>query len=188
MSSRRLAAVAVLATLGALALPATALAHTRLAGAFAMTGRITAARGVMGEHVGEAVSRTWVFGAPCPAGQCLIESLVRSQATGQDRVTLRRPGILVLDRWVGMGSFFAPLRCGSRVYPRGERVFFTIRVRITVVAVLGGAPAATGISASYTSYRRTNRTRCVPDLGRDAAVYTGTLITPTPPAPTPAPG
>ncbi|MDQ6777919.1 MAG: hypothetical protein M3071_17300 [Actinomycetota bacterium] len=187
MSNRRLATVLVLVPL---ALPSAALAHTRLAGEFMMTGRITAAQAVAGEHVGETVTRTWTFLPTCPAGQCLTEELVRARAVGTDATSLRRPKISVLNYWTGEGSFFAPLICEARVYPMGERVFFRIAVQITGTTLVAGAPVATSVKASYDSYRRTNRTRCVYPAGHDAAVYTGTLVTPpTPqPAPTPAPG
>jgi hypothetical protein len=148
--------------------------HTRLAGQFAMTGHITAARGVPGEHVGEAVTRTWSFVAPCPAGQCSSEQLMRMRATGVDVVILRRDHGM-FGHWIGRGSFLAPLKCAGRVDPTGERVFFTVAVRITAVQIVAGAPLASAIFARYSSYKRTNRTRCVSALGRDAAVYTGAL-------------
>jgi hypothetical protein len=186
MIRRRLANLLVLAPL---ALPVPALAHIRLTGAFTMAGRITVAHAVPGERAGQSVARMWTFMAPCPAGQCRNETLVRARAIGADTVMLRRPSG-VFSRWVGTGSFYGPLSCGSRVYPRGERVWFTIKVRITATAVVNGQTVATTVSASYASDRRTNRTPCVAALGRDAAVYTGTLImpAPVPPAPTPAPG
>lgn len=193
MSNRRLATLLVLAPL---ALPGGALAHIRLAGQFTMTGRITVARAVPGEYVGETFARTWNFAAPCPTGQCQTESLIRPRVSGVDTLTLRRRPT-VFSRWTGQGSFYAPLMCGSQVYPRGERVFFRIKVQITGAMLVSGVPVANSVKASYESYRRTNRTRCVSALGRDAAVYTGTLVMPTPPpppvattptAPTPAPG
>jgi hypothetical protein len=184
--NRRLAALLVLIPL---ALPGLAAAHIRLAGEFVMTGRVTAAHAVPGEHVGEQVVRGWEFVAPCPAGQCRTEQLVRSRSTGGDKTVLhRRTG--VFSQWTGKGSFFAPLKCGSRIYHLGERVFFKITVRITGAAVVDGVSVATSVKASYESYRRTNRTRCVGALGHDAAVYSGKLVMPAsvPPAPTPAPG
>jgi hypothetical protein len=184
--TRRLAALLVLVPL---ALPGFAAAHIRLAGEFVMKGRVTAAHAVPGEHVGEHVTRSWEFVAPCLAGQCRTERLVRSRATGGDKTVLhRRTG--VFSHWTGKGSFFAPLKCGLRIYRLGERVFFKITVRITGAAVVDGTLVAISVKASYESYRRTNRTRCVGALGHDAAVYTGKLVmaAPVPPAPTPAPG
>jgi hypothetical protein len=185
--NRRLAALLVFAPF---AFPAAAHVHFRLVGEFVMSGRITAAHAVPGEHVGEHVTRTWTFVAPCPTGQCSTEKLVRARETGQDKVTLMRPKAGVYSHWVGRGSFYAPLMCGSKVYPRGERAFFEIKVRILRAPLINGMQNATVIKASYSSYRRTNRTRCVSALGHDAAVYMGTLVmpAPAPPAPTPAPG
>jgi hypothetical protein len=125
--------------------------------------------------------------ALCPAGQCLTEQVVRTRAVGGDKTMLRRK-LSEFGRWTGKGSFFAPLMCASRVYPFGERVFFKLTVRITGATVVNGANVATSVAASYDNYRRVNRTRCVPALGHDAAVYTGNLVTPTPaPIPTPPP-
>lgn len=197
MRVRRLAAVLMLTPFALPApapaqirrLPAQAIAHIRLSGQFTMSGRITVARDVPGEQAGQSVARIWNFIAPCPAGQCVSETLVRARATGQDTLMLkRRRG--VFSRWVGQGSFYAPLGCRSRVYARGERVWFTISVQITGASIIDDALVATSVRASYKNYRRTNRTPCVAALGHDAAVYTGTLIMPAPPppAPTPAPG
>jgi hypothetical protein len=186
MSNRRLATVLVL-VLAPLALPVPANAHIRLVGQFAMTGRITAAHAVTGEYVGQIVTRSWNFLAPCPAGQCQTEELVRSRATGGDKTMLHRKAG-VFSQWSGQGSFFAPLICNSRVYPLGERVFFKIQVRITAATTVNGAPVATSVAARYTNVKRMNRTPCVVALGHDAAVYTGTLLPPPPPpAPTPPP-
>jgi hypothetical protein len=183
MPLRRLVALLVVSFL---ALPASALAHIRLTGQFTMTGRITVAHDVPGEHVGEPVTRLWTFVAPCPAGQCLTEKLVRDRAMGEDTETLaHRFG--TFNHWAGTGSFYAPLRCGSRIYRRGERVWFRITVRIATVAIVNAEPFATSVTATYTNYRRTNRTRCVAALGHDAAVYTGTQVTPAPVTPAPEP-
>lgn len=188
MHRRSLATVAVLAA--PLALAGAAAAHIRLAGEFAMSGRITAAHAVPGERVGESVTRTWVLVPLCPAGQCQTELLVRTRATGFDELKLHRKAG-VFDRWTGKGSFFAPLECRSRIYRHGEDVFFTVEVRIAAAMLFDGLPFATELEAGYTSYRQTNRTPCVSVVGHDAAVYTGKLVipgpTPAPPAGTPAP-
>ena len=172
MPHRRLAALLIL---GPLALAPSALAHIRLAGEFTMTGRITVDDDVPGEHVGERVTRMWDFLAPCPTGQCRTEKLVRSRATGEDRLTLRRKHG-EFSHWVGKGSFYAPLRCGARIYARGEHVSFTIAVRISGVEIVDGMPGAASVQANYVNGRRTNLTPCVAVLGRDAAVYTGKLV------------
>jgi hypothetical protein len=183
--------VASIVALCAFAVPGSALARIRLEGVFAMRGRVTSDHAVPGEHVGEKVARTWAFLPLCPAGQCRTEELVRSRAAGEDKLRLHRKA-RAFGHWTGEGSFFAPLRCGGRVYRRGERVFFRITVRITGAAVTDGTLLANSLKATYKSYRRTNRTRCVTALGHDAAVYTGTLMPApypiAPPTPTPAPG
>jgi hypothetical protein len=135
---------------------------------------VIVARDVPGEYVGEPVTRIWSFLAPCPFGQCVTEQLMRARAVGGDVVTLVRDRGM-FSHWVGSGTFYAPLQCGSRIYPRGERVSFTIKVRISAVALVNGAPVATAVKAGYSDTRRTNTTRCVAALGHDAAVYTGQL-------------
>ncbi len=150
--------------------------QARLSGSFGLSGKITVARLVPGERVGQTVTRTWGLHADCPTGACATETLVRQRAGGRDTVTLRRrsPGY-----YVGTGSFFAPLRCGAHVWRRGALVPFTITVRVTAAVVYNGA-LATAISATYTNTRRTNRTPCVAVLGHDAAIYQGGLL-PSPP-------
>jgi hypothetical protein len=87
---------------------------------------------------------------------------------------LRSPGY-----YVGTGSFYAPLRCGRHVWPRGASVPFTITVRVTAAALAGSEVLATQIAATYTNRARFNRTPCVAAPSHDAATYVG--------APLPAP-
>ncbi len=171
------AAASTLTAAAAADTPAAAPGVARLSGNFKLSGRITVARLVPGEHVGQTVTRTWGFHANCPTGACDTETLVRNRAGGRDTVTLhrRQPGY-----YVGNGSFYAPLRCGSHLWRRGAVVPFTITVRITA-AVLFGGPVATAVSATYTNRSRINRTPCVGVLGHDAAAYNGQVL---PAAPT----
>jgi len=182
MAYRRFAALMLFAPL---ALPASAHVHARLQGHFTMTGRITSARDVPGEHVGERVNRVWDFVAPCPAGQCATEKLVRPRAIGVDRLRIERKHRM-FGSWSGKGSFYAPLRCGSRTYRRGERVRYEITVRITGAAIVNGVRVVTSVKARYRQSERRNRTPCFATLGHDAAVYTGTIINPAD-YPVPAP-
>jgi hypothetical protein len=145
----------------------------RLQGVFRLGGRITVAIRVPGERVGQPVLRTWTLIPACPAGPCPVIGLVRQRPTGRDRLRLRR---LAPALYVGSGSFLAPLRCGSRTYPRGAAVPYTIAVRITATAISGGVTLATGIHATYTNRVRINLTRCVSVLGHDAATYRGALM------------
>jgi hypothetical protein len=98
---------------------------------------------------------------------------VRQRAAGVDRVVLQRRGPA---RYSGSGSFFAPLRCGGRVNPRGEKVPFKITVRITQSAVVNGVTVANRISARYVNRTRFNFTKCLALLGHDAARYHGHLV------------
>jgi hypothetical protein len=133
---------------------------------------VTAAHAVGGERVGQTVARLWSFSSTCPSGQCAQVALVRSRAAASDSLMLHRT---VPGRYSGSGSFFLPLRCAGRVYPRGEEVPFTISVQITFAVPLGDASVATRVSATYVNRRRVNRTPCVAALGHDAASYHGHL-------------
>jgi hypothetical protein len=68
-----------------------------------------------------------------------------------------------------------PLRCAGRLYAQGEKVPFTIDVRITLAVPFGDQSVATRVSATYVNRRRINRTPCVAALGHDAASYHGHL-------------
>lgn len=148
--------------------PATA----RLEGPFLLSGHVTVATDVLGEHVGQRVSRRWTFTSLCRTGPCAEVALVRARAAGRDRLTLRMssPG-----SYTGTGSFYAPLRCGAQINHRGELVPFKITVRITGAEVLAGAVLATQVTASYVNISRVNLTSCVAILGHDAASYEGRL-------------
>lgn len=99
--------------------------------------------------------------------------LIRQRAGGTDRLVLHQtaPG-----RYRGRGRFYAPLMCGSRIYPKGESVPFTIRVEITATNTVFGLLIATRLHATYTNKSRKNLTRCVAVPGHDAAVYDGQII------------
>ncbi len=149
--------------------------QAHLSGSFVMSGRVTVARGIAGERVGQSIARHWGFHADCPTGACTTVTLVRPRATGRDTTLLHlvRPGL-----YIGNGAFFAPLRCGTHVWARGDIVPFTIAVRITTAALSDGRVVATGLSAAYTNPIRLNRTPCVTPGGHDAATYTGSLLVP----------
>src|SRR5436305_9453069 len=169
MRSRVFAAILLVAGAASPALaqtpPAPTPAAARLDGQFLLAGRVTVAAGVRGEHVGQRVRRTWTFTPGCPAGVCPTIVLVRARTAGSDSLVLsrRRPGY-----YVGTGSFYAPLRCGRRVYRRGAAVPFTITVRVTAAALAGTVVLATRIHATYTNRSRRNLTPCVGALGHDA--------------------
>ncbi len=149
------------------------LAHTaRLEGQFQMTGRITVARHVLGEHAGEIVTRTWTFTPLCDVGPCATVSLTRRREGGTDTLVL---DLASADHYTGHGRFYAPLRCGRRTIRRGESVPFKIRVDITNAVLQGGVRVATRVHATYVNRKRTNLTRCVAPRAHDAAVYDGGL-------------
>jgi len=152
--------------------PAPLPASARLQGFFAMTGVITQAVGVPGEHRGEPVSRTWAFVPPasCPTGPCPTIELVRKRAKGSDKLVLSQgaPGL-----YSGVGAFLAPVRCRGRLYRRGALVPFTITVRVTAAAALGASTVATQVHASYRNPGRIGLTRCFSAPSYDSATYVG---------------
>jgi hypothetical protein len=174
VSGRR---VVLLAALGSsLAAPAGAAAapDARLTGAFAMSGRVTVADHVRGEHRGDRVRRRWRFVPTCRQGACNDVVLRRGRGRGKvDTLTLARTGPGV---YAGRGRFFVPLRCAGRRYPRGGRVPFRVTVRITAFETVFGVPIATVVRARYVNRRRFNRTKCPGGIGHDAARYRGTII------------
>jgi hypothetical protein len=163
-------AMVALAPAAAGAAPVT---RARLQGAFELAGRVTVAYNVQGERAGQTVDRTWTFQSTCPVGQCPTVSLLRARASGSDVLVLHRRGP---ERYSASSSFFSPLSCAGRVYPRGQKVLFTITVRITLAEQVGPATIATRVAASYQNRRRINRTPCVAVLGHDAARYHGHLV------------
>jgi hypothetical protein len=149
-------------------------AGARLEGQFSMEARITVAKNVVREHVGERLGRTWTFRPLCASGACAEIQLVRNRAGGADALTLAEttPG-----SYAGNGLFYAPLSCGGKTYPRGESVPFRITVTITGESTAGGF--ATAVKATYVNPSRRNLTRCVDIPGHDAATYTGQLAAPS---------
>ncbi|HUO72715.1 MAG TPA: hypothetical protein VMU39_18240 [Solirubrobacteraceae bacterium] len=175
-----IATITMSATAATAAAPATpaGLGAARLEGPFLLAGRVTLAKLVPGERVGQLVSRTWTFTPACATGACDTIRLVRQRETGSDRVTLHRgkPGY-----YVGKGTFFAPLRCAKRVYPNGAAVPFTITVQVTAALQTPTDLVASRVNATYVNLSRRNLTPCVGVLGHDAAVYHGHLLLGPPP-------
>ena len=178
--ARRLAIGLVVATgVGGAAGFGTAAAQTpteaRLGGTFQMTGRLTAAHAVRGEHLGEIVQRKWTFTPLCVSGPCAQVRVVRGRRTATDTLILTQttPG-----QYAGTGVFYAPLQCAGKVYSTGEEVPFTISVTITgTTTAADGTVLASQITARYINTSRLNLTPCVNPLGHDAARYTGVEVT-----------
>jgi hypothetical protein len=171
--SPRIAAMAVLVSLAAAGFAGSASAQTPatdalLKGTFQMSGRVTVARNVRGERVGQVVTRTWTFVPRCATAPCATVQLVRGRANGTDTITLQQDPT---GSYAGSGVFYAPLRCSGRIYARGQEIPFRITVRVTAT----NGTAASAISASYVNRQRTNLTPCIGVLGHDSARYTGLL-------------
>jgi hypothetical protein len=180
----RLARLVVLGALATLAAPVPGaaaadppLAQARLGGVWGMQGEVTKAVGIPGERPGETVSRTWTFTPLCPIGQCPTVALQRNRSGGADSLvlTLRSPGF-----YKGSGSFYSPVRCHGVSYRKGERVPFTISVRIIAAVATSAAVDATRVTATYRNRQRIGLTRCVSPPSYDSAGYAGA------PSPVPA--
>jgi hypothetical protein len=177
MSLRRLrpAALAVAISLaaaapGTAAIPASQLSAARLQGFFTASGTVTKALNVSGETVGEHVQRLWAFVPTCAGARCAVR-LVRQRSQGYDRLVLHPfgPGL-----YKGNDSFYAPVNCAGRTIARGEKVPFTITVRITAVAAQpDGSVLVTGFRATYRNPSRTGLTRCFSPPSHDSATYVG---------------
>jgi hypothetical protein len=149
----------------------------RLQGLFHMTGTVTVATAIRGEHVGDALRRRWMFMPLCTSGPCRRIALTRHRTGGVDHLVLKRkaPG-----RYTGKGLFYVPLRCGGRIVRKGEAVPFTVRVRVTTAALVGATLVASSIHATYVNSERINLTDCIAFPGHDAAVYDGQTATSQP--------
>ena len=174
--SRRTGWVVALASAALIGAPAAAVGQptptqARLQGTFQLTGRVTVAHHIRGEHVGQVVERTWAFTPLCATGPCAQVRLVRGRATGADSLILSQtaPG-----HYEGSGRFFAPLKCAGKVYAAGEEIPFQIKVRITAsTTATDGTTVASAIGATYVNKSRRNLTPCVIVLGHDSARYSG---------------
>jgi len=179
MSASTPAIVVLVLALGVIAPPSAwaqpSQTEARLVGTYQMTGRVTVAHNVRGEHVGEAVQPTWTFTPLCAVGPCAQVRLFRGRANANDTLILNEasPG-----HYSGTGRFFAPLKCAGKIYSTGEEVPYQIKLRITATTTApDGTLLAQQISATYVNKSRLNLTRCVIVLGHDAARYTGNDVT-----------
>ena len=179
MKARRRARAVALTSILVCTTAATAVAQpdqtqARLAGTFQLTGHVTVAHHVRGEHVGEVVQRTWAFTPLCATGPCAQVRLVRGRATGTDSLILTQTSA---GHYAGSGRFFAPLKCAGNVHPGGEEIPFKIKVHITAsTTAADGTLVVSAISATYVNKSRLNLTRCVIVLGHDSARYSGSVV------------
>lgn len=173
-------AAAVASSFPAVAAPSS---NARLQGRWTMSGRVTRAGGVRGEHANQRVTREWDFTSNCAAGPCTRVRLRRERAARHvESLTLGRvsPGVMA-----GRGRFYIALRCAGHTYPHGGLAYFSVRVQVRRAQVVQGTRFATAIHATYRNWKRVNRTPCPGLLGRDAGVYVGHLSSPVPAVPTP---
>jgi hypothetical protein len=173
------AGVAAVAAVAAATLTAPALAQPiapaqQLQGTFQMTGTLTVAQNVRGEHTGEVVQRAWTFTPLCATGPCATVRLARQRAARINALLLHA---IAPDTYAGTGRFYAPLGCSGRIYRPGQAVPYTITVHVTAVTQSAAGPVASGLSATYVNRSRINLTPCIGVLGHDSASYTGQLAT-----------
>lgn len=155
----------------------------RVAGAFQMQARVTEAVNVRGEHLGQRLRRDWTI-APrgCEGSVCARLSVRRQRSAGlQETLTLKRTGI---GAYAGSSSFYAPLRCRGRTYRHGMRVPYRITLAIVGTETVQAIMFARRIIATYTNLRRFDTTPCSLAPSHDAALYTGTALSPLPTPPT----
>jgi PKD repeat protein len=154
----------------------------RLQGTWAMSGKVTRADNVRGEHKGQRLNRKWTFTSSCASGACSKVSLRRERSNNQfDKLTLKRSGS---SAYTGSGKFYVRLKCNGRTYNRGGIAYYTIRLSVTKSSTVQSKRFATRISAAYNNTKRVNKTPCAGSIGRDAGTYTGKLTSAVPAPPT----
>lgn len=154
----------------------------RVSAAFAMNGRISTAVRVPGERRGQRFARRWTFtGEDCAGNICGRLLLTRERSAGQfDHLLLSRTGV---GRYAGNGRFYAALECKGAIYPAGQVAPYRVTVAVTRAVTIQGIAFATGLTATYTNRRRTDRTICPTGPSHDAATYSGTASPgPSPPS------
>ena len=154
----------------------------RVMGTFTMRARVTTAVNVLGEHVGERLTRRWVIAARgCNGSVCETLELRRQRGDNRhSKITLHRTGP---GRYRGRGVFYAALSCNGKVFRHGSRVQYRITLTVAAATEVGGMTFARRITAWYDNRSRANRTRCTLEPRHDAARSRGRLTTPLPAAP-----
>ncbi len=154
----------------------------RATGTFEMLARVTAAKNVPGEHVGQSLRRRWLISPQSCAGSvCQALELDRERSAGIDEsLTLHR---VAAGTYAGAGSFYVALRCKKRTYPHGSRAPYRITLTVNSAVSVQGIAFARAITATYQNSKRSDSTPCVLDRSHDAARYTGsaTSAIPSPP-------
>jgi PKD repeat protein len=137
---------------------------------------------VLGEHVGQHLTRKWVI-VPhrCDRSICKTVELDRQRSDNRhSKITLHRTGP---GRYSGTGVFYVALSCFGRVYRRGSRAPYKITLKVVAATKVGGVMFARRISASYVNRSRRDATPCPLGPSHDAAKYTGRLKSRLPTAP-----
>jgi PKD repeat protein len=161
---------------------AAGVADARISTTFTMHGQIVTAVRVRGEHLGQSVTRRWMFiGLGCAGSVCRRLSLRRQRSANRfDHLTLSRVGV---GSYAGSSRFSSALRCRGRRYPHGLVVPYTIRVQVTQAVGIEGIAFASRLAAVYTNRRRIDHTPCPIGPSHDAARYLGVAAPlPSPPA------
>ena len=159
-----------------------AAVNARTTGTFEMLARVTAAKNVPGEHVGQSLKRRWLISPQSCAGSvCQALELDRERSASIDEsLTLHR---VAAGTYAGSGSFYVALRCKNRTYPHGSRAPYRITLTVNSAVTVQGIAFARTITAIYENSKRSDSTPCVLDRSHDAARYTGsaTSAIPSPP-------
>jgi PKD repeat protein len=149
---------------------------------FQMFARVTTAKNVSGEHVGQSLKRRWLVSPQSCAGNvCEALDLDRERSAGIDEsLALHR---VATGTYTGTGSFYVALRCKHKTYPHGSRAPYRITLTVSSAVSVQGIAFARGITATYQNSKRSDATRCVLGSSHDAARYTGnaTSAIPSPP-------
>jgi PKD repeat protein len=174
--------------------PAESLAHVhaassppaapdaRVTGTFEMLARVTVAKHVRGEHVGQSLRRRWLISPQsCTGNVCQALDLDRERSAGIDEpLVLHR---VAAGTYTGSGSFYVALKCKHKTYPHGSRAPYRITLTVSSAVSVQGIAFARGVTATYRNSKRSDSTPCVL-RSHDAARYTGnaTSAIPSPPA------
>jgi PKD repeat protein len=151
----------------------------RTTGTFEMLARVTAAKNVPGEHVGQSLRRRWLISPQsCTGSVCQALELDRERSAGIDEsLTLHR---VAAGTYRGASSFYVALRCRNRTYTHGSRVPYRITLTVNSAVTVQGIAFARTITATYQNSKRSDSTPCVLDRSHDAARYTGSATSAIP--------
>lgn len=159
-----------------------AAVDARTTGTFEMLARVTTAKNVPGEHVGQSLKRRWLISPQsCVGSVCQALELDRERSAGIDEsLMLHR---VAAGTYAGASSFYVALRCKHRTYSHGSRAPYRITLTVDSAVSVQGIAFARTITATYENSKRSDSTPCVLDPSHDAARYTGsaTSAIPSPP-------